>query len=186
MALQQGMAAPASSTVGESTGRHRPAPVTAALQPTPPLRRATQLATDDPGTGCAARRLVRSTLEQWRLPDLVDDVALCVSELVGNVVAHASAGGQITISLRIRRGCLFLEVSDQDSGPLPLVERGVPGLGGEVGCPGPPGGPSEPEDLCTHGRGLQIVQLLSDQVCWAPRESGGKTVYVRFGTRARQ
>ncbi|MFF7148027.1 ATP-binding protein [Streptomyces jietaisiensis] len=113
---------------------------------------------------------------------IVDDARLVVSELVGNVVNHAvpdrrlsSAGGcrRIDVTFKVWPKWLFIGVTDEDSTPplLPVGEVFSPGLLGEL---------SEAV-LPDSGRGLFIVQRLAAAVWWTPGESGGKTVWCRFG-----
>lgn len=129
----------------------------------------------------AARSLVRSTLTDWGLAELVDDVQLAVSELVGNVVHHAVPDKCLTwpgthrgIDVVLKRWpeWLFVGVSDEDSNPptCPVVETFSPDL---------VDGMAEAL-LPDHGRGLLIVQSLADALWWVPQEEGGKTVYCRF------
>ncbi|MFU9038690.1 MULTISPECIES: ATP-binding protein [Streptomyces] len=129
----------------------------------------------------AARKLVRSALEDWALGTLVDDVELCVSELVGNVVHHAFPDDGLAVSGDARRidvalrkwpKWLFLAVADEDSSPpmFPLGEAFSPELVGDL-----------PEAVLPDaGRGLMIVQRLADGLWWSLDELGGKTVFCRF------
>jgi anti-sigma regulatory factor (Ser/Thr protein kinase) len=120
-------------------------------------------------------------LRDWGLHHLVEDVTLCMGELVGNVVQHAVPDGQhssasrsrhVSVTFRAWPTCLFLEVVDEDSTP-PML---------------PAGDLLVPEDsetfsealLTDSGRGLLIIQSLSDAAWWAPRDEGGKSVFCRF------
>ncbi|WOX23303.1 ATP-binding protein [Streptomyces solicathayae] len=135
-------------------------------------------AQDTPRT---ARRMAVGTLKCWELGGLAEDVELCVSELVGNVVLHAITDrrplepGQrpvITLTLRSWPRWLFVEVADEDPDPptLPLGDGFGPDLAEDL-----------PEALLPdHGRGLHIVRTLADCVWWAPGENGGKSVVCRF------
>ncbi|MGW5350521.1 ATP-binding protein [Streptomyces sp. NPDC004031] len=144
--------------------------------------RAVTLDADAPDTGSVIRRTAFEILHAWGLHPLVDDVTMCLSELVGNVAQHAvpdgwrsTAGGRgrrVTVTFRAWPTCLFLEVSDEDSTP-PMLPAGDFLL---------------PEDsqassdalLADSGRGLLIIQSLSDAAWWAPRDEGGKSVFCRF------
>lgn len=129
----------------------------------------------------AARNMARSTLIDWELPHLVDDVRLAVSELVGNVVHHAvpddclarpGVPRRIDVTLRKWPKWLFVGVADEDSSPPTFPA-------GEVFSPELVGGLAEAV-LPDHGRGLLIVQRLADALWWTPEEAGGKTVFCRF------
>ena len=139
------------------------------------------LTVDAEGTGHAAREMVRVTLTAWELGWLCDDVQLCVSELVGNVVLHSvpddrrgwpASERMLTLTLRAWPGWLFAEVGDADSSAptLPSGDGFGPDLAEDL-----------PEALLPdHGRGLHLVRSLSDHVWWAPRDEGGKSVLCRF------
>lgn len=121
------------------------------------------------------------TLTSWDLGDLAEDVELCVSELVGNVVLHVIADRYsaepghrpvVTLTLRSWPRWLFVEVTDEDSDPptLPLGDGFGPELAEDL-----------PEALLPdHGRGLHIVRTLADGLWWTPGERGGKSVFCRF------
>lgn len=142
--------------------------------------RAVTLDADASDTGEVVRRTSFEILHDWGLHQLVDDVALCLSELVGNAVQHAvpdgwhssaSRGRRVAVTFRAWPTCLFLEVSDEDSTP-PMLPTGDLLLGDA----------ETPEDalLTDSGRGLLIIQALSDAAWWAPRDEGGKSVFCRF------
>jgi anti-sigma regulatory factor (Ser/Thr protein kinase) len=142
--------------------------------------RAVTLDADAPDTGSVIRRTAVEVLHGWRLHQLVDNVTLCLSELVGNAVQHAvpdgwhsaaSRGRRVAVTFRAWPECLFLEVSDEDSTP-PMLPAGDL-LHDEEGC-------SEDALLADSGRGLLIIQSLSDAAWWAPRDEGGKSVFCRF------
>jgi CheY-like chemotaxis protein/anti-sigma regulatory factor (Ser/Thr protein kinase) len=108
-----------------------------------------------------ARRLVRRALDGWCGDDRLDDIALCVSELVTNALVHAGSGPQVLV--HVRPAVIHVEVSD-DSGAPPVV-RGA--------------GPEE-----TSGRGMSILGTLADRWGARRRSGGGKTVWfdvVRAG-----
>lgn len=139
------------------------------------------LMADDPETGRVARRMAVETLRDWQLSHLMDDVALCVSELVGNAVHHATPDGwrpgddgerRVGVGFRLWPQWLFVEVTDEDSTP-PMLPVGDPL---ELSLSG-----ASPDVLLPNsGRGLVIVQNLADATWWAPRELGGKSVFCRF------
>lgn len=102
----------------------------------------------------AARRMVRRALEGWCEEELIDDVALCVSELVTNAVVHAASAPRVLV--HVRPAVVHIEITD-DSESLP-VPRGA-----------------GPEDIS--GRGMGILGTLSDRWGSYRRSSGGKTVW---------
>jgi anti-sigma regulatory factor (Ser/Thr protein kinase) len=92
--------------------------------------------------------------------DVRDSVMLMVSELAMNAVQHART--QFTVAVELAGKTLQVEVADAGTG--------VPEI-----CPAPP-----VADL--HGRGLFIVERLSDAWGVAPALSGpGKSVWFRIG-----
>ncbi|WP_414168961.1 ATP-binding protein [Streptoverticillium reticulum] len=165
------------STADSSTlAPHDPAHVASALH-----FRAFTLFAESPDTVRAARDMARSTVQDWGLEALLDDVRLVVSELVGNVVHHAipdqrlarpGAPRRIDVTLRMWPKWLFVGVADEDSsGPtFPIGEGFSPYLTDGL-----------PEAvLPDSGRGLLIINRLADAVWWVPGEDGGKTIYCRF------
>ena len=120
-----------------------------------------------PRSAAAARRLTRDTLRDWGLPSLAEDAELIVGELVANAVTHGAQPGSgrkpgqenLGLGLRLRRGigaviCAVLDPSD--TGPVVKAP----------GC-------AEPS-----GRGLQIVDVLSDGWGWSPIAGSGKAVWA--------
>jgi anti-sigma regulatory factor (Ser/Thr protein kinase) len=96
-------------------------------------------------------QLARSTRES---------IALIVSELATNAVAHAATS--FTIAVKLTKQSLTLEVTDLSSLPATPAEHIPP--------------PSEP-----HGRGLFIVtQLVSEWGVTANPTTSGKTVWVKL------
>ncbi|NYI03742.1 ATP-binding protein [Allostreptomyces psammosilenae] len=115
-----------------------------------------------PASVGAARRLVSDALADWRAPDLLDDVALCATELVTNAIQHGSRPGR-AVHVRLL--------------PLPAAE----GLRLEVHDTGPalprpcPAGPDD-----TRGRGLLLVSALSDAWGTEHRPPAGKVVWCEW------
>jgi anti-sigma regulatory factor (Ser/Thr protein kinase) len=136
---------------------------------------------DASDTGSVIRRTASEVLHDWGLHRLVEDVTLCLSELVGNAVQHAvpdgwhsgaSRGRRVAVTFRSWPTCLFLEVSDEDSTP-PMLPAGDFLLTDDSSA-------SSDALLADNGRGLLIIQSLSDAAWWAPRDEGGKSVFCRF------
>lgn len=86
----------------------------------------------------------------------VDSAVLVVSELVSNAVQHATHTDEIELIMHVRQGCLHVEVLDRDPSP---PQEGSPGRYDEW------------------GRGLRIVERLSDRWGWEPVGGNGKRVW---------
>ena len=124
-----------------------------------------------PQSARAARRLTRSTLHEWGLASLAEDAETIVGEFVANAVTHAAAGGiegagpadrkptaeNLGLRLLRRTGeviCAVLDPSDV----APVLKT-----------------PSGAEEA---GRGLQMVDALSDVWGWSPVTGRGKAVWA--------
>jgi anti-sigma regulatory factor (Ser/Thr protein kinase) len=116
-----------------------------------------------------ARRHARDVLGKWRMPaETTETAELLVSELVTNackfsgppsaIVTYSGLGsaGIIDVTLRYLPGRLVIEVSDSDPSP-PVAAN--PGLDSES------------------GRGLMLVDALTEEWSYFLPPSGGKTVY---------
>ncbi len=112
-----------------------------------------------------ARDVTRTTLKGWGLPELGDDAALVVSELVTNAVRYASYSTRryvehpITLMLLRLSPHVLLAVSDP-SDEVPT--------------------PKEPDFISEHGRGLYIVETYSNCWGWDALDDGGKAVWALF------
>ncbi|MFJ5308157.1 ATP-binding protein [Streptomyces sp. NPDC088350] len=107
-----------------------------------------------------ARDHVRATLTLWKLAGLADDAVSIVGELAANAVMHAKGVGEFfEVGLRRRDGVLIVEVSDSHQWQMPEKRD------------------ADPEDV--NGRGLVIVECLSDNWGVRPREFG-KTVWAHM------
>lgn len=120
-----------------------------------------------PQSARAARRLTRSTLRDWGLGTLADDAETIVGEFVANAVTHAAglspdgrrAAGAGGCGLRLlrRTGEVICAVLDpSDAAPVLKDSGGV-------------------EEA---GRGLQMVNALSDVWGWSPVAGRGKAVWA--------
>ncbi|MHA6762978.1 ATP-binding protein [Streptacidiphilus sp. PAMC 29251] len=113
-----------------------------------------------PDSSARARRLTRSVLESWGLGGLGEVAEQLVSELVANVVRH-TGGRSFGLRVSRRQGGVRFEVRDP-SRALPCLIIG------------------DPDD--DSGRGLQLVNLLSDR--WgADLMSRGKSVWFELRGR---
>jgi anti-sigma regulatory factor (Ser/Thr protein kinase) len=114
-----------------------------------------------------ARKFTRSTLAEWELSVLADDAEAIVGEFVANAISHAAishaarkAGAQMqTIGLRLLRRtgevmCAVLDPSDS----APVLR--------------------EPTKTDEAGRGLLMVDALSDVWGWSPVTGRGKAVWA--------
>jgi anti-sigma regulatory factor (Ser/Thr protein kinase) len=105
----------------------------------------------------AARRFVIGTITDAP-SDVRDSVSLMVSELATNALVHAASGFDVTVD----RGEHFVvvAVNDRGTGGNPVLQM--------------------PESDEPHGRGLQIVDALSDDWGIASTMEEGKTVWFRM------
>jgi serine phosphatase RsbU (regulator of sigma subunit)/anti-sigma regulatory factor (Ser/Thr protein kinase) len=110
----------------------------------------------DPMAARAARRFVTSTLTDWNLQHLTDDVLSVVTELVTNATQHAATTSQL--ALRSHPGRLMVEVADSD-GRIPR--------------------PAVTQAMDERHRGLLIVAQLSQR--WGVRPTDrGKIVWAEM------
>jgi hypothetical protein len=118
-----------------------------------------------PQSARAARRLTRNTLRDWGLAFLAEDAEAIVGEFVANAVTHASATGEPVkkptdnLGLRLFRRtgeviCAVLDPSDT----APVLKA--------------------PGSIEESGRGLQMVDALSDVWGWSPVAGRGKAVWA--------
>ena len=111
----------------------------------------------------AARHFAVGALRRWGIADLVDDVALVVTELAANAVRHARSGFTVILSSRPSRPDV-VRISVRDADPLPSA--GVSGTGSAL--------PIAP----LHGLGA-VTAMASH---WGVESLGssGKTVWVEL------
>jgi serine/threonine-protein kinase RsbW len=103
------------------------------------------------------RRFVAKTLREWNVDeDTIEPVMLVANELVANAIVHAHSSP--VLSLEDAGLDLLLRVAD-DGPNLPVARRATPGDEG--------------------GRGLMLVEALSDRWGVDPSESG-KSIWVTF------
>ena len=121
-----------------------------------PARRAYLEVGAHPGAVPDARRFVRHTLDMWRPRAVADDCELVASELVTNAVT-ASAGlpfaALVGLLIAADNHRLFVLVMDASTKPPARQPR---------------------DDGAPDGRGLQLVEALSDRWGWcaAPGQAG--------------
>ena len=111
---------------------------------------------DDPRAAATARRFLREFLQRAEVSDDVSATAeLCLSELVTNAIVHAGGRSELRVTLDTS-----LTVSVRD-------------FGGHAPDAAPD---DDPDPLRVHGRGLQLVEALSDR--WgSERDALGTSVW---------
>src|SRR5689334_11463742 len=120
----------------------------------------------DPYAARTAREFTSSALRTWGLEHLVDDTGVVVSELVTNAVRHGTrnpvhprTAPDIRVILCQTELSVLCAVTDpSDQGPCLR----------------------EPDYEAEGGRGLQVVQGVSEMWGWAPLETRGKAVWAAF------
>ena len=117
----------------------------------------------EPGSAAKARAFVLQHLVEHRLLYLVDDVRLVVSELAANAVVHARTAFTVTLEGRVQSVLLIV----RDGSPTAPRLDTAPGVS------------------ATSGRGLVVVNMISES--WGVTGWGGeaKSVWASFGIRAR-
>ncbi|WP_414505444.1 ATP-binding protein [Streptomyces sp. NEAU-L66] len=109
-----------------------------------------------------ARDFVLRTLAAWGLEGRAEDIRLCVSELATNALTHGTPCGQgFHVTMSAEDTIVRIEIHDA----APHWPR-----------------PRRSTDDDTSGRGLHIVDMLSDN--WGVEDRGvaGKVVWSRFKT----
>ncbi|WP_197371842.1 ATP-binding SpoIIE family protein phosphatase, partial [Streptomyces clavuligerus] len=119
----------------------------------PPRRTAMTVAQAEPEKIAVARRQVRGLLHDWADPEQVDAAVLMVSETVTNVLVHTDGNALLVAEVTCGDGArrLRVEVSDA-SDDLPHKRR--------------------PGELASSGRGLVLMEMLSDAWGVDPRGEG--------------
>ncbi|MEU8995985.1 ATP-binding protein [Streptomyces caniferus] len=123
-----------------------------------------------------ARRFTRATLAGWQLcADVADDVALVVSELVSNALRYGVKDPGVDAAPEAPAPFCnaWLALTRQNSTVLCAVSDA--GTGAPVVKP--------PDALAESGRGLHIVDQLSDDWGWTSPDRTGKTVWATVSTR---
>jgi Anti-sigma regulatory factor (Ser/Thr protein kinase) len=119
-----------------------------------------------------ARLHTRELMERWDLPKLVDDAELVVSELVTNAIKAADM-----ISPRAR----YPELYDRLTVVRLTISRSAGELRVEVWDPRPePPAPCDAGPDAEGGRGLLLVECLSERWGISHPPGGGKTVWAVF------
>jgi anti-sigma regulatory factor (Ser/Thr protein kinase) len=108
----------------------------------------------------SARLHARLVLQEWGLAALSDDAELVVSELVTNGVQASRAMGQAAVRMWLVSDLRQVVVFVWDASPRPPVPADPPGADAES------------------GRGLLLVEALSDRWGHFGYDGGGKVVWA--------
>jgi len=105
-------------------------------------------------------------------PDTRTDIALAMSEACANVIQHAGPADEYEVQATASNGrCVIEVVNTAHRDPAGADEDGTP-----VGQPfTPPLGPVSP--TAEHGRGLQIIDAVADNVRLTQTNGEGTTVH---------
>ncbi|GFH34685.1 ATP-binding protein [Streptomyces pacificus] len=107
------------------------------------------------------RRIVSAQLRYWQLDRLIDQAALGVTELLTNVHRHAQPDKLCTVEMELLFDRLTVSVHDHDP-RIPML-----------GSAGP---------LETTGRGLALVEAVSESWGVRPKGDDGKAVWFTLPT----
>ena len=115
-----------------------------------------------------ARLHARQVLWEWGLSEIAKTAELLLSELVTNAVQGAQAivsDLPVNVRLSANRDRLLIEVWDNNvQPPVPcMLENGFPAFDAES------------------GRGLLLVETLSERWGWYPRGIRGKVIWCELG-----
>ncbi len=110
-----------------------------------------------------ARTFTHRTLCRWSLDHLSDDAAVVVTELAANAVTHAvpqapDGEADVWLELCLEAGHLMCAVTDPSDRP-PVYPRAT-------------------GSLEENGRGLRIVEAVSEDWGWVRHSPAGKTVWA--------
>jgi anti-sigma regulatory factor (Ser/Thr protein kinase) len=111
----------------------------------------------EPVSPSIARDFVSEHLAAHQLPELVEDMRLVVSELATNAVAHAQTAFLVTLSMADER----VRVAIQDGSTATPVRL-------------------TPDPMALGGRGLMIVEVLSQEWGTTTDAAGLKSVWASF------
>ena len=117
-----------------------------------------------------ARRFVVTTLISWGRVTLLDDAALCVTELTANAALHSSST-YMEVALRAHEGGIRISVQDDCPTPAEAVAPYPNIVSSDAGFPH--------ENHPTTGRGLAIVATLARE--WGVEKLElGKRIWVEL------
>ncbi|MFD5032042.1 ATP-binding protein [Streptomyces sp. NPDC058220] len=113
------------------------------------------------------RRIVHTYLCAWDLEDLCDSAELALTELLANVVRHVPGRG-CSVLFMWQPDSLRVEVTDKEP-RLPTVKE-----------------LQDPTELSEDGRGLLLIDAVTDRWGVTPRPGGGKTVWFECEAKRQQ
>lgn len=119
---------------------------------------------DDPQVAADARDFTRNTLRGWGMGELTDNAAIVVSELLSNAMRYGVTGRRgrtlsphpVWLGLLRRGDAVMCAVTDPGS-EVPVVK--------------------EPDYFAESGRGLHVIDTLSDSWGWTTPDHAGKAVW---------
>ena len=112
----------------------------------------------DASSARAARRFLRTVLEDWRCDEIVEVVLLAANELVTNAILHART--DFEVGVRLAQGVVRIEVADADD-RLPIHR--------------------EARDDALGGRGMGVLDAVAARWGVDP-VPGGKRVWFELPT----
>jgi serine/threonine-protein kinase RsbW len=118
------------------------------------------------------------------IPDTRADIALALTEACANVIQHAGPGEEYEVQVSARNRRCVIEVVNTSSGDgTPAPDGGSASTFQNIRGPGQewPGGPVLADDsvsaIAEHGRGLQIIDAVADNLQLTSTEPQGTTVH---------
>ena len=156
--------APAVRMAAAGHGIHPLAADRAALEWTCFPRVATRTPRGTPQSVGAARDFGLSTLRRWTVADRTDDIAVVLSELLTNALRHGADHPAHPVRVALVQPARFVLFVVTDPGPQVPVLR-------------------EPDYLAESGRGLHVINALSDAWGYTTPTDVGKAVWALFAVR---
>lgn len=162
--VRWGWLAPAVRMAAAGHGVHPLAADRAALEWTCWPRVATRTTNGTAQSVGAARDFGLATLRRWTVADRAGDIAVVLSELLTNALRHGADQSARPVRVALVQPAQFVLVVVTDPG------QQVPAL-------------REPDYLAESGRGLHVINALSDTWGYTTPTDAGKAVWALFGVR---